>query len=240
MIDADGAATQLVIWTVGEPALAHEVPSGVHVDAAALPQGPVHALLAVLTYKTWARSRHVSVKGPTFVREAAFPWGLPTLSVGQRSEVETANDQLRAVFSVIQTVWINHPECQVLFCHPEDLGEAPLGWPASPWQLPELKQWARRRGALRAALFQCEFGAEIRSNPIGLLCSEPQSSNNMHRGWTKHRGTDNRYLGPLPARCNCGSTHDGEEFPSRFDYEGSVIKLGLMAVERAPSGWACG
>ncbi len=216
-----------VVWIMGGAAMGHEMQlclsrcrrlsdsTGMraraahcmHVDAAALPQGPVHVALAALTYTTWARGRFCSARGPPYLRTATHPWGTPWLAATLREQVETANDQFRAVMSALHIVRTRHPQARACFAHPEDLGVADQGTPASPWRLPEVRKWSRRAGWRRQAVHQCQFGPEPSTYPCGLLSSDPWNDPRLHRGWP-HMRADGTYGGPLPAHCNCGFIHE--------------------------------
>jgi hypothetical protein len=157
--------------------------------------------------------------GPPPLRSRRHPWGIPSVTGTARELLETANEQLRATFGTLEAAMAASPACLAVFVHPEDLGEARLGSPASPWHLEELRQWANKRMMHRKATFPCEYGCEKAAYPTGILISEPLNSRRIHRGWPRLRSTDGRYTGPLAPRCTCGNPHStpGELRPSPED-----------------------
>ncbi len=141
------------------------------------------------------------------LRNSGHPWGIPSVKGVGRELLETANDQLRTALGTVEAALTLTPGCIAVFVHPENLGEALRGSPASPWDMKEIRRWASERELHRKAVFQCEFGSENASHPTGLLVSEPLNSRRVHRGWPQLRPSDNRYVGPLPPRCNCDNPH---------------------------------
>ncbi len=198
------------------------------VDLAALPQGPVHAILAMLPYTTWARGRHQSPRGPPFLRDCHHPWGLPWLSGRQRQQVEHNNDQLRDIFGVLQATRTRDSSIQMFFIFPEDLGRAALGRPACPWQLRELRAWSQQAGWKRQAFFQCEFGKEPHRFPCGVLSSETLNSRRGHRGWPTINEEDGKYLGPLPPLCRCGHAHEHHEAETKRKDPSTYLRPGFI------------
>ncbi len=223
------AAPSLVIWTVGEAGLAAELRGklteaikGAHAslefvvrhltNVDDLPDEQVNVVIGAIATRTWSRSRHVSPKGPPPLRSADWPWGFPWLSPSHRAVVDDSNSQLKAVLHVLADTCFTHPSARVIFLHPEDLGGAELGRPASPWQLTVLRDLARQHGLLRYACYQCEFGPSPRPAPLGILSSEPLPTKLLARGWPFFRGDGEQdYLGPLTDRCNCHSPHDNNQ-----------------------------
>ncbi len=175
--------------------------------SAALPQGPIHLVIASLDNSTWGRARHMGRGGPPPLRNRRHPWGIPSVTGTGRELLETANEQLRATFGTLEAAMATSPSCVTIFVHPEDLGEARLGAPASPWNMEEVRRWANKRAMHRKATFQCEFGSEEAAYPTGILISEPLNSRRIHRGWPHVRGSDGRYVGPLAPRCRCHNQH---------------------------------
>ncbi len=202
------------VWLAGDLASCQEIASALtglgatevftSVRHDALPEGSVAAACGVLTTSTWSRLRHASMEGPPPVRNSSWPWGLPWLTDGDRREVEKSNDQLRNVLAVLQRARERSPSAVLTFWHPEDLGRARFGRPASPWQLREVRRWANREGLHRAALFQCAFELSRHRLPMAVLFSHPFSHPHLHLGWPMFRGAANdRYIGPLPHKCAC-------------------------------------
>ncbi len=178
------------------------------INGSVSPSGPVHAILATADYRTWARGRHGSTAGPPYLRNTTFPWGLPWITGPARDELERANQKVRDTLGLLHTLSSQHPSAQAVFLFPECFGPAEQGHPASIWLLPELRQWARRAGWVRSAVFQCEMDVEQHRYPCGLLSSEVIDSARAHRGWPQFRAHDGKYLGPLPPECACGRAHE--------------------------------
>ncbi len=231
------------VWLAGDKATCHEIACILRaqcdmevfgeVMSDSLPDGPVAAAVGVLTTTTWSRLRHASPQGPQPVRNANWPWGLPWLTPGDRREVEAANDQLRNVLSVLQGARERSPSACLAFWHPEDLGGARLGRPASPWQLREVRRWANQEGLHRAAVFQCAFERSIHRLPIAVLFSHPFGHPQLHPGWPTFRGLGNdQYLGPLPNKCSCqDQAHSSQRQETRSQLrktDGSVLLKGTV------------
>ncbi len=219
------APPRLIIWTVGEARLEAELQEWFTNILANFharlefqvrhltkeedpPSGDVHIVIGAVATRTWSRARHVTPKGPPPLRSADWPWGFPWLSSSHRAVVEEANSQLTYVLHALSTTCLSHPAARIIFLHPEDLGAAELGRPASAWQLPAVRDLARRHGLLRLALYQCEFGPALRPGPMGMLTSEPLRDKRLAKGWPRFQnGGGHQYAGPLTARCNCHSGH---------------------------------
>eukprot|EP00974_Lingulodinium_polyedra_P020183 1950440-Lingulodinium_polyedra.AAC.1 len=95
--------------------------------------------------------------------------------------------------------------------HPEDLGEAPRGDPASIWQFKEPQELTVSSDYFRGALFQCELAEVDYSKPTGILTDVPGAKRFLHLGWPEfdRSGMKRSYHGPLPPQCACGRRHQG-------------------------------
>ncbi len=237
------------MWLAGDLASCQEIASTLTglgatniftaVEHDALPEGSVAAACGILTTSTWSRLRHGSMEGPQPVRNSSWPWGLPWLTDGDRREVEKSNDQLRNVLAVLQRARDRSPSAVLTFWHPEDLGRARYGRPASPWQLREVRRWANREGLHRAALFQCAFETNSHKLPMAVLFSHPFSHPHLHPGWPMFRGEANdHYIGPLPRQCACPDPHHTRQSTeSRQELRktvGSSILIGTIKTILAP------
>ncbi len=190
------------------------------------------ALMVVPETGSWSRSRHRRSTGPQPLRDHNWPWGLPWISPRDREIVEAHNEALRDHFKLM-SAWIQRsPSAHVLLLHPEDLGPADNGHPASIWQLPELRLWANRWGLKRYCTHQCVFGKTKWPFPLGLLSTHPLPHRWFRPGWPRFDKTSGKYVGPLPKRCNCPpGTHARDD-----DYKGrtlrerpdSIIQPGLL------------
>ena len=167
--------------------------------------------LGLTSNATWARSRHRTNAGPSAIRSAQWPWGFPWLDDRQRNEVEAANNELREILFEFNLCNANSPSVRAMYLHPEDLGRADKGIPASPWQLPEVRKWSGKTGLVRLAGYQSEIAALTQDSspkhrfPVGLLTNTPLGLHPWKQGWPTHQ--DGRYAGPLPHQCSCGLVH---------------------------------
>ena len=85
---------------------------------------------------THSRVRHSNKRGPPPLRDRRHPRVLPNLGAPHAAECETANALVDLSWDMVYTaVNVQHRETwrrtRVLLEHPEDLGEAHLGCPAS-------------------------------------------------------------------------------------------------------------
>ncbi len=161
------------------------------------------ALMAVPDTHTWSRSRHRRHTGPQPVRDRNWPWGLPWLSPREREAVESQNENLRQIFRAMAKCVETSPSTPVALLHPEDLGPAEHGIPASIWQLPELRLWANRWGLKRYATHQCKFGQSRWPFPLGILSTHPLPHKLFRPGWPRYDEETGRYVGPLSKHCGC-------------------------------------
>ena len=96
-----------------------------------------------------------------------------------------------------------------LLAHPEDLGST-AQWgddirPASIWQSLPIRNWVQQGAAFSGAFFQCELGAPS-PKPTRLLTSIKSLIEGTFVGLPTFSARS-QYLGPLPARCQCGRVH---------------------------------
>ncbi len=172
------------------------------------PEGDVHAIVGTLATTTWTRARHSFQPGPPPLRSAEWPWGFPWLGEADRSTIDAANKETEALIELFHRTAVDSPSTRLLFLHPEDLGIADRGRPASPWQLPNLRALAREKRMHRLAFFQCSFGPFRAAAPTGLLTCSPMRSPHLARGWPSFRGNANAdYIGPLGSKCVCSDNH---------------------------------
>ncbi len=161
------------------------------------------ALLVIPEVSTWCRSRHRRHTGPQPVRDMNNHWGFPWLQDKDQETVNSANKLLRQQFTLMAD-WVKQkPSCPMLLIHPEDLGVADSGYPASIWQLPELRLWANEWGLKRYGTFQCHFGPGAWPFPVGLLSTHPLPHKLFHPGWPKFQTNSRKYVGPIPRYCRC-------------------------------------
>ncbi len=177
-------------------------------DQEGIPEGEAHLVIGSLTATTWSRARHSADAGPPPVRSASWPWGFPWVVDKGRQALEHSNAQLKSIINVFHRLLHRQSTAWLIFLHPEDLGQAARGRPASPWQLEAIRNLAKRGGLHRLAVFQCEFGRTATARPLGILSSLPIRATCVKRGWPTFEDAANAsYIGPLNATCACRGMH---------------------------------
>lgn len=143
------------------------------------------------------------------MRSREHPWGLPGLpaEAQQRADLGSLlvrrSLQLAAACSRLGVGW--------LWEHPEDLGSAQRGVPASVWALPEMRQLA----TYIAVRNRCDFGCEEPRKPTRWAGNVEQLLCLGTPGWPV-LDSQVRYLGPLQP---CGHRHSqllGAAAPGTF------------------------
>ncbi len=214
-------------WEVAPPPRVSIVDS-----SSRLPEGSPIAVIGVPSNSTWARARHGRPKGPQPLRDRQWPWGFPWLSPADTHIVEEANAELRFIMSVFVEALSRAPEAFIILLHPEQLGPAQRGTPASIWDLPELRWWANQSGMMRAATFQCRFQVTDYRLPMGILVSHRLNSKLFDPGWPSLQPRAPHYQGPLPSFCSCGrgAHRTRRTATGRVEHraDASIIKNGLM------------
>eukprot|EP00435_Cladocopium_sp_Y103_P069710 s303_g33.t2 len=150
---------------------------------------------------TWSRALWANRHGPNPVRSRDFPYGFPWL-VGAAKEKAELGTVL--VMRCIEVLKIAPPRTTCMWEHPEDLGRARNGTPASVWQLAELRQAAKSRQMHTVAIHQCAYGADY-PKPTRLLSDANGLLQVGFPGWPM-LNKELYYLGPLPR--SCGHNHD--------------------------------
>ena len=150
---------------------------------------------------TFTRAVFANRSGPRPIRTRDHPMGLPRLDCRERKRAEDANRLVYLSIAVLQAAGKARKRGLTVFSllvHPEDLGAAALGIPASIWQLRQVRQLCRL-GFQTVAFTQCVFNADY-PKPTRLLTDLPGILGLGWPGWPvfDHQG---RYLGPLPEAC---------------------------------------
>ena len=130
---------------------------------------------------TWSRVRFQWQlhPGPRPQRNKSWPWGFSWLSAAQRKKVDVAN---YFVSQTIQAAYIaSAAGTFFLIEHPEDLGSVNGEYPASIWQLEDMRDLQIATEATTWAIFQCAFGADT-SIPPGFFLQYRASSRAMRSG----------------------------------------------------------
>ena len=152
---------------------------------------------------TWSRATFKD-GGPSPVRDRDHPWGLPTLRPGSTAKAKCDSGSLLVQRSLQACRLAHKVDAAYLLEHPEDLGMAPRGLPASLWALPEAQQLAEDTDATTVAVQQCNFGASS-VRPTRFLTTLQNVASLGWTGWPRLAQKTFSYLGPLPLRCTCGS-----------------------------------
>ena len=181
-------------------------------------RGEWDLVIATPPCNTFSRAVFSKSPGPRPRRDVMWPWGFPWLKKEDRVKVDEANNLVTFSFECLRRAALatchDWRITRGLLEHPEDLGTAARGEPASIWQLPECTSlvWL---GYHRGALHQCAVAGGTTSKPTGLLTSVPElaSRDEFHLGlpvfdsgpspggsWLQRR-----YDGPLPQ--SCGHVH---------------------------------
>ena len=171
---------------------------------------------------TFTRATFANYLGPSPVRSFEFPMGFPWNSPEQRARCEVGTALALFSLRVVATAAIvtspvgSGPVLAVLE-HPEDLGEALRGTPASIWQFDQALACEDLPLMRSGALFQCERDAQVASQkPTRVLCNSVclqrwlAMGRPRFRAGTVHGHASNRiYDGPLPRTCACRRRHQG-------------------------------
>ena len=167
---------------------------------------------------TFSRARHANRRGPPPLRDRVHPRGLPSLTTAQRDQCVVADQLVDFAWSLLEAAVqaVHDPSWRRSRClleHPEDLGEARLGCPASIWSPPQTILDSHGVAVPRWAIFQCRFDANLPYiKPTGLLSDCPGLEDHAWQGWPSFqagtvfkRHSDFVYAGPLPGQgFGCG------------------------------------
>ncbi len=198
-----------------------------------------HAILAAPSTSSWARARHIRSRGPQPLRDAQWPWGLPSLIGADRDKVESENDELRISLVLIDCSVKKSANTTWFLIFPEDRGRGAAGHPASIWQLRELRAWSRSQSAVRGALNQCEVAPEDSPRPLGFLKHSLENGSLaanplVAKGWPVLSPPPGRhYLGPLPRKCRCGLEHT--KWTNMHDADAK--KFSAETISQAVASW---
>ncbi len=169
----------------------------------------VAIMLACPLTSTWSRARTLGARGPPPTRTTGSPWGAPWIREELREASDKENRSLRLSLTAVNTV-LTHAAI-VLWLFPEQMGSVTDDIAPSPWDLPEIRRWARREHLWRIAFNQCELGPGARQRPTGALVNARLHHHAIRWGWPRlRRRADGSwaYLGPLSLRCKCGGPHN--------------------------------
>ena len=169
--------------------------------------GRFSALMVSPPYNTWSRAVWANTLGPRPIRNSLHPLEFPWLSHSNKVKADNANMLVSFAVAVLEAAARARDRGHnvvAMLEHPEDLGQAHRGHPASIWQLPQVRS-LRRLGFKSVALFQCSFGTDY-SEPTRLLSN---ATNAKSLGWEGWPVKDFRwkYLGPLPIQCGHRHLH---------------------------------
>ena len=116
--------------------------------------GDYSAVIATPPCNTHSRAVFANRRGPRPLRSKQHPGGIPGLPKHLKDKVTLA-DQLIAVALALCSDAATH-QVPFLAEHPEDLGRAQLGDPASIWQTQVWRALVEKSSATTAAIFQCQ------------------------------------------------------------------------------------
>ena len=179
-------------------------------------KGHYDLVLVAPPCNTFSRAVFANSLGPKPVRDMCWPDGFPWLEPHSRRLADEGTRMVELALECLARA-AETSSTRGLLEHPEDLGSAALGDPASIWQRPSAQALAAR-GYQRGAIYQCEWAPVGYSKPTGLLTNVPAIlyDPDFHFGWPQfHPGYDRSgawahrcYAGPLPASCRHGG-HPG-------------------------------
>ncbi len=197
------------------------------------------AIIIAARLPSWSRLQHCDPTGPRPLRPRAWQWGFPWLEGEGKAAAELDNASVHAMIGLVDNFLgsAGAPRPIVLTA-PEDLGRVRRAFPASIWQLRQLKALAKGRQCFRAAFHQCQFGDEPFSRPTGFLSNFRLPSRTCKLGWPTHSAAHEfKYSGPLGPSCKCNGSHqsmlkDGGPYrsPERSLSEGTLRWLAASVL----------
>ncbi len=198
----------------------------------------VAIVLACPLTSTWSRARTLGTRGPPPTRTRGSPWGAPWIKRELRDANDEENRSLRLSLSAVNAV-LPHAAI-VLWLFPEQMGSVTDDFAPSPWDLPEIRLWARREHLWRIAFNQCELGPGDRQRPTGALVNARLHHRAIRWGWPRlRRRADGSwaYLGPLSLRCECGGKHTPTAQPTPCSYPpvniNALETLAILLLKRS-------
>eukprot|EP00435_Cladocopium_sp_Y103_P031679 s3830_g8.t1 len=159
--------------------------------------------------RTWSRAVWANKFGPKPVRSRDYPLGFPWLVGELREKAELGTLLVRRCIEALE---IAPASTICLWEHPEDLGRARNGVPASVWQLAELRAVAKRRHMETIVFHQCTYGADY-PKPTRLLSDAHGLLQLGFAGWPV-LNKELYYMGPLPRHCGLDAYGGGTTTPS--------------------------
>ena len=118
-----------------------------------LSNGKFDAAIITPPCNTHSRALFANKWGPRPYRSRRYPMGFPWLEGAIKAKIETANKLIEVAFRLAEAAYRGNTP--YIIEHPEDLGKAQLGYPASIWQLERCAKLAKDTGAVTGALYQC-------------------------------------------------------------------------------------
>ena len=150
---------------------------------------------------TFSRARMANQAGPPVLRNRTYPWGFPWLRRAHRAKCEAANVLVAFSFSVLEAVVAAEARgyrVQAFLGHPEDLGAARRGVPASISQRDRLRKAVDAPGFFTVAIHQCKFGA-MHAKPTRIVTNVAELGVGRAKGWPVF-SAGCEYLGPSRGR----------------------------------------
>lgn len=125
---------------------------------AAIKKQRYNALLASPPCNTFSRARHSAQPGPRPLRDINHPYGVPGLTAREKAAVRQGTVLAKFAIAAVHAQLASSATAMALLEHPEDLGTAARGRPASIWQWPEARALTNEPNAASIAIHQSSFG----------------------------------------------------------------------------------
>lgn len=162
---------------------------------AAIKKQRYNALLASPPCNTFSRARHSAQPGPRPLRDINHPYGVPGLTAREKAAVRQGTVLAKFAIAAVHAQLASSATAMALLEHPEDLGTAARGRPASIWQWPEARALTNEPNAASIAIHQSSFGTAY-PKPTRLTGRLPDLHLVGAQGWPTFC-PQGRYLGPL-------------------------------------------
>ena len=158
--------------------------------------GRWHIVVASPPCNTFSRALFHDAAGPRPLRSRSHSRGKPDLHGADLQKVGGANALCE--FSIGALAAQVKRSGLALLEFPEDLGDAPMGRPASLWQWETMRALADL-GLTRGATHQCEWAPVDYSKPTGLITNVHSliSNENFHIGWPIFKPANDEGSGKL-------------------------------------------
>ncbi len=213
-------------------------------------EGAYDVVICTSPCESWTRALFANRQGPRPCRSKDWPWGFPWAAPKNRARAELGNIFIMFTIRIFNTIKDLRRRTghitRAFYEHPEDLGRAELGIPASTFQLKDLRAVVDK-DFKTFAYFQCFFAATS-SKPTRSI----SDISRHHRALSLHLACFRRRLQvhrPLAAQMRPSSraAHGeanidffryswiGSLFSGHVPLDCSAHLLGLCCTTRAPA-----